>query len=287
MIFCFEDKKTVGTIFLKKLIQNIFISWLVLMLLGGLNAAQAEVRVTYYHTDALGSTVAATDESGKELWRESYRPYGERIQHQVDTSQHSLFYTGKEHDDDTDLTYFGARYYDSNIGQFMGMDPAGFSEDNPQSFNRYTYANNNPYKFVDSDGEASVWVVFLIAAVGLAYTYIKFKPAMDNLKENNKKQAEAGKDLAAAANQDVEAINKITNGDLENIDKESFNKTVDSFENAKDAVSALKGVKKLGSTNKFERIFGTLQIGNKLREEASEKFSENNNSSKEQKKEDN
>ena len=171
MIFCFEDKKTVGTIFLKKLIQNIFISWLVLMLLGGLNAAQAEVRVTYYHTDALGSTVAATDESGKELWRESYRPYGERIQHQVDTSQHSLFYTGKEHDDDTDLTYFGARYYDSNIGRFMGMDPVSFSEDNPQSFNRYAYVNNNPYAYTDPDGRIleTGWDLFNIGLGAVSF----------------------------------------------------------------------------------------------------------------------
>lgn len=35
----------------------------------------------------------------------------------------------------------------------MGIDPVGFQEDNIHSFNRYAYANDNPYRFVDPDGE--------------------------------------------------------------------------------------------------------------------------------------
>ena len=35
--------------------------------------------VTYYHNDALGSPIAATDAAGALLWRETYRPYGERL----------------------------------------------------------------------------------------------------------------------------------------------------------------------------------------------------------------
>jgi murein DD-endopeptidase MepM/ murein hydrolase activator NlpD len=49
----------------------------------------------------------------------------------------------------------GARYYDPIVGRFMGIDPVGFKETNPISFNRYAYANNNPYKFVDPDGRES------------------------------------------------------------------------------------------------------------------------------------
>jgi hypothetical protein len=43
-----------------------------------------------------------------------------------------------------------ARYYDPVIGRFYSNDPASFS--NIHNFNRYAYANNNPYKFVDPDG---------------------------------------------------------------------------------------------------------------------------------------
>jgi len=118
-------------------------------------AAQAIERVTYYHNDALGSPVAATDRSGTLLWRESYAPYGERLTHEA-SSKNTVWYTGKQEEAAFGLNYFGARWYDPRIGRFMGVDPAGFSSDNIQSFNRYAYANNNPYAYVDPDGQDSV-----------------------------------------------------------------------------------------------------------------------------------
>ena len=35
--------------------------------------------VTYFHNDIAGTPMAATDASGNLLWKESYRPYGERL----------------------------------------------------------------------------------------------------------------------------------------------------------------------------------------------------------------
>ena len=42
------------------------------------------------------------------------------------------------------------RYKDPIHGRFLQNDPVGFS--NIHNFNRYAYANNNPYKYVDPDG---------------------------------------------------------------------------------------------------------------------------------------
>jgi RHS repeat-associated protein len=44
------------------------------------------------------------------------------------------------------------RYYDPVIGRFYSNDPVGFTASNPMIFNRYAYANNNPFKFTDPDG---------------------------------------------------------------------------------------------------------------------------------------
>ncbi|HUD43043.1 MAG TPA: RHS repeat-associated core domain-containing protein [Dokdonella sp.] len=52
----------------------------------------------------------------------------------------------------TGLSYMQQRYYDPYAGRFLAVDPVAAS---PGSFNRYWYANNNPYKFVDPDGQAS------------------------------------------------------------------------------------------------------------------------------------
>ena len=51
-----------------------------------------------------------------------------------------------------------ARYYDPVIGRFYSNDPVSFS--GVHNFNRYSYANNNPYKFVDPDGRDAIAVTF-------------------------------------------------------------------------------------------------------------------------------
>ncbi|MFN9456202.1 MAG: RHS repeat-associated core domain-containing protein [Acidobacteriota bacterium] len=62
--------------------------------------------------------------------------------------------TGKERDAETGLDYFGARYFSGAQGRFTSPDPLGASAraSNPQTWNRYTYALNNPLRYVDPDG---------------------------------------------------------------------------------------------------------------------------------------
>ena len=71
-----------------------------------------------------------------------------------------LGYTGHLEDDDLELTYMQQRYYDPLIGRFYSNDPVGtlghLSQGNTQGFNRYAYANNNPYKYVDPDGRLPI-----------------------------------------------------------------------------------------------------------------------------------
>ncbi|MGH1540720.1 MAG: RHS repeat-associated core domain-containing protein [Arenicella sp.] len=116
----------------------------------------AERTTTYFHSDGLGSIVAASDENGDLIWRKQYQPFGAQIQGS-DTSEETSF-TGKQFDKDTGLTYFGARYYDPMIGRFTSTDPVGplASESNPFFFNRYAYAYNNPYRYVDPDGRMGI-----------------------------------------------------------------------------------------------------------------------------------
>ncbi len=124
-------------------------------------ASPAVERVIYYHNDALGSPIAATDEQGKVIWREEYTPYGERLLGQATEREH-LGYTGKPEEAALGLTYFGARWYDPHLGRFLSPDPVPFQETNPHSFNRYAYGNANPYKYVDPDGNSPLLIVPLV-----------------------------------------------------------------------------------------------------------------------------
>ena len=63
-------------------------------------------------------------------------------------------FTGQERDEESDLDYFGARYFGATLGRFLSADPgnAGARTTNPQSWNGYAYVGNNPLAFIDPLG---------------------------------------------------------------------------------------------------------------------------------------
>ena len=76
-----------------------------------------------------------------------------------------LNFTGQYHDFESDLDYFGARYYASTTGRFTSADwsaspePVPYADfGNPQSLNLYSYVKNNPLNLTDPDGHC--WVIF-------------------------------------------------------------------------------------------------------------------------------
>jgi RHS repeat-associated protein len=95
--------------------------------------------------------------------RHDYLPFGEELfvgtsgrtpgqGYLADTVRQK--FTQKERDNETGLDYFGARYYGSTQGRFTSTDPllASASVYDPQSWNRYSYAYNNPLRFTDPTG---------------------------------------------------------------------------------------------------------------------------------------
>ena len=113
--------------------------------------------LTYVHADILGTSAAKTNSAGNVTKRIRYAPFGLQWGHtNAQSGENEIGYTGHKHDADIGLTYMQARYYDPVIGRFYSSDPkdtASFlSEGKIQGFNRYVYAANNPYKYVDPDG---------------------------------------------------------------------------------------------------------------------------------------
>lgn len=139
-------------------------------------ASAQSATITFFHNDALGSPAIATDANGDVLWKENYMPYGQPQQVAAAVPNNKLWFTGKPYDPGTGLSYFGARYYIPVIGRFTGMDPKGLAPEDPHSFNRYAYANNNPYKYVDPDGRASVLAVAGMGVLLIGGTYYALAP---------------------------------------------------------------------------------------------------------------
>ncbi|QQX82580.1 hypothetical protein JK628_15220 [Shewanella sp. KX20019] len=103
--------------------------------------------ITYQHTDMLGTPVMETDAEGKVVSRSVYEPFGKRL----GGEKAGIGYTGHLQDTDLGLTYMQARYYDPLIGRFYSNDPIGFTGA-VDTFNRYSYVANNPYKYTDPTG---------------------------------------------------------------------------------------------------------------------------------------
>ena len=59
-------------------------------------------------------------------------------------------FSAKEKDSETGLSYFGSRYYSSDLSIWLSVDPMS---DKYPSLSPYVYCANNPVRVVDPDGE--------------------------------------------------------------------------------------------------------------------------------------
>ncbi|MER6591182.1 SpvB/TcaC N-terminal domain-containing protein [Micromonospora purpureochromogenes] len=120
-----------------------------------------EDRQYYSHSDHLGSTGFVTDDQGGMSEHLQYFPGGETWVSEHSSQPVPHRYTGKEYDQETNLYYYGARYYDPRTQVWQTPDPVleNYLEGTPNggvyaSMNLalYTYAYNNPIRLGDPDG---------------------------------------------------------------------------------------------------------------------------------------
>ncbi len=135
--------------------------------------------------DHLGSTRMVVDASGSlaGITRKDFAPFGEELSAGLGIRTADLGYSpdsvrqkfGSKERDETNLDFFGARFFSSTQGRFTSTDEfkggphalwvlgSGDPEKqalvyaditNPQSLNKYQYCFNNPLRYVDPDGQA-------------------------------------------------------------------------------------------------------------------------------------
>jgi RHS repeat-associated protein len=143
---------------------------------------QGEISLVFHHSDHLSGASVDTDQAGNILQVTDYYPYGDsRIEDTTSDFHNDYTYTGKERDENTELLYYEARYYNSNIGRFISIDPWSGDITDPQSLNKYAYVRNNPLKYVDPSGATFVAPNFITLIDNLMTTV---KNSLNTAKEN-------------------------------------------------------------------------------------------------------
>jgi RHS repeat-associated protein len=130
--------------------------------------------IRYYQTDALGSVIALTDDTGAVKTTYSYDPFG-GVTVSGDASDNPFQYTGRENDG-TGLYYYRARYYSPELQRFISEDPIlkpgnptipfalPFLLKYPFLLSSYNYAANNPLLFVDPEGTCLLAAAVIVTA---------------------------------------------------------------------------------------------------------------------------
>ncbi len=141
----------------------------------------------YVHKDYLGSLESITNQEGEVIEKLSFDPWGRRrnatnwtYDNLPDSYLFSRGFTGHEHLDEFDLVNMNGRTYDPVLGRFLSPDNYVQAPYYTQSFNRYSYVFNNPFKYTDPSGENPI---LGIAAIAI-FTYLQ--NAYVNRDENGK-----------------------------------------------------------------------------------------------------
>ena len=110
------------------------------------------------HPDHLGSSSWITYTDGSAVQHLHYLPWGEDFVDQRLNSFDGVRYTfsAKEKDTETGYSYFGARYYSSDLSIWLSVDPMS---DKYPSTSPYAYCRNNPVVLFDPNGMFDDWVM--------------------------------------------------------------------------------------------------------------------------------
>jgi len=105
----------------------------------------------YYHSDHLGSTSLITDLDGNVVQHVEYVPYGEVfIEERNNIWNTPYLFNAKELDEETGLYYYGARYYDPRVSNWLSADPL---QEKYPGISTYCYTVANPVRLIDPDGK--------------------------------------------------------------------------------------------------------------------------------------
>lgn len=143
--------------------------------------------VKYHHPDRVGTRLVTNNKNTDAATQETL-PFGTTMGSESSGATSRRF-TSYDRSSSTGLDYAVNRHYDPRQGRFTQVDPIGMQAANltdPQSFNLYAYAGNDPINRLDPDGQFSfgsllgflgaLFRAFLPNRVNISYTYRNLPP---------------------------------------------------------------------------------------------------------------
>ncbi len=112
----------------------------------------ASGQAQYTIQDALGSTRLLTDASGQIIARYDYTAYGDALGFAPATAATAILYAGGRYDATTGEYFMGSRTYDPSTMRFSERDSFVGNTSDPQSLNKYAYAQGDPVDQADTSG---------------------------------------------------------------------------------------------------------------------------------------
>jgi RHS repeat-associated protein len=128
-------------------------------------AQESSSNTVWHLADHLGTIHDLVGNNGAVVNHYTYDSFGNVVDSMSDATVDTRYkFTGREFDGETGLYYYRARYYDSEVGRFIGQDPIGFEA---KDTNLYRYVENNPTSNIDPSGTVIVeFRLRRVAAIG-------------------------------------------------------------------------------------------------------------------------
>ena len=115
-----------------------------------IQAAPTPNKVLWSLPDHQGTVRDVVNDSGVVQNHIEYDTFGNITSESDGSVDYRFTYTGREHDAETGLYYYRARYYDASVGKFISEDPKSFAAGDA---NLYRYVTNSPMMGTDAMGE--------------------------------------------------------------------------------------------------------------------------------------
>ncbi|WP_459195784.1 RHS repeat domain-containing protein [Wukongibacter baidiensis] len=188
----------------------------------------------YYLYNGHGDTVNLVTNTGEILNTYDYDVYG-KAKVEEGSTDNPYRYAGEYYDEESELYYLRARYYDPNIARFISEDSYKGDPSYPLSLNLYTYTYNNPIKYIDPSGHFPNDLTPSNNKVVIVILYLTRETAKRSVEISNfinrygDKVVKYGSEVAESVKEVKDTVVNALNNDRGSADLSKFGKEVSNF----------------------------------------------------------